>query len=599
MSAAVLLGRRFDVPRWVTWLALLGCALLLNGVIPPSQSPDENSHLARAYLLSRGHIFLDRDPAGSGGAIDEGLLQFTDLFHDVGAGGKLDSTLVNGIVPYIRWSGVESRRVYAGTGYYFPAIYIPQAVAIWVGRHLGLSVPDTYYLTRVTVFVVTVAIVAWALTLTPSGFGALSLLVMPMVLFQAVSATIDGMSLALCMLAISSFLSLLRDEKTAGGVRRFVVLCVAVFVLSASRAHALPMVLLPFLVAWHRTNKVYLLGSILVLASTLAWTLFALLTVNDTRIVREVTSGSVLRYYMVRPVQFGTLVMDTLFEKWKYYWHTFVGTLGYLNIYLPPWYHRVAGAALLVLTILSVKLRNTFIHEGLARWVLGLAAVSSCLLVFVALLVTWTPFPSNTIDGVQGRYFHIPALLLAYALSGVAERPSWRTAVAMAIFGIFTLLSLFVMSAALQARYWLQERHYASHDMVSPEERAPLVLRHDVVLSGKYKSPGGGKLYSGAFNLGTYFGNSEGLLTLKVCSAAGCTAGSTDVSQVVDNEYAYIGFAHPLAVTQGETLQFYLTLIKSKNQVALWSHKGTDPALSVWLAGNPVDLVPDFRVAIQ
>ena len=72
-SIAAISDKVFRSPACAIWLAIVAAAFLLNAIIPPSQSPDENSHLARAYLLSRGHVLLDRDPAGSGGAIDEGL----------------------------------------------------------------------------------------------------------------------------------------------------------------------------------------------------------------------------------------------------------------------------------------------------------------------------------------------------------------------------------------------------------------------------------------------------------------------------------------------------------------------------------------------
>ena len=38
-------------------------------------------------------------------------------------------------------------------------------------------------------------------------------------------------------------------------------------------------------------------------------------------------------------------------------------------------------------------------------------ALASAALVFLALLVTWTPHPAALVQGVQGRYFIVPALL--------------------------------------------------------------------------------------------------------------------------------------------------------------------------------------------
>jgi uncharacterized membrane protein len=49
--------------------------------------------------------------------------------------------------------------------------------------------------------------------------------------------------------------------------------------------------------------------------------------------------------------------------------------------------------------------------------VLALTAFGSLAAIFLALLVTWTPHPAQTIDGVVGRYLLIPALLLSYGFT--------------------------------------------------------------------------------------------------------------------------------------------------------------------------------------
>ena len=45
-------------------------------LIPPFQSPDEFNHLKRAYLLSKGDIFLKSKDHPTGGNSDPGLLDY-------------------------------------------------------------------------------------------------------------------------------------------------------------------------------------------------------------------------------------------------------------------------------------------------------------------------------------------------------------------------------------------------------------------------------------------------------------------------------------------------------------------------------------------
>ena len=61
-----------------------------------------------------------------------------------------------------------------------------------------------------------------------------------------------------------------------------------------------------------------------------------------------------------------------------------------------------------------------------------------------ALLVTWTPYPASTIEGIQGRYFIVPALAAAYALAppqGTPKPARWPWA-GVAVFGAVALYAL-------------------------------------------------------------------------------------------------------------------------------------------------------------
>ena len=76
--------------------------------------------------------------------------------------------------------------------------------------------------------------------------------------------------------------------------------------------------------------------------------------------------------------------------------------------------------------------------------------------MFLALLITWTPQPAHVIEGVQGRYFLIPAIMVAYAVAGsgpVVLR--WRRDIALILcFGLF-LISLSGTVDLLLGRFYL------------------------------------------------------------------------------------------------------------------------------------------------
>jgi|TARA_B110000438_G_scaffold244116_1_gene244447 uncharacterized membrane protein len=73
------------------------------------------------------------------------------------------------------------------------------------------------------------------------------------------------------------------------------------------------------------------------------------------------------------------------------------------------------GLTLLKSLFTSVAWRETRAHAK-ERLVLASIAIGRTLLVFVAVLLNWTEHLAEVVHGVQGRYFTIPILALAYAL---------------------------------------------------------------------------------------------------------------------------------------------------------------------------------------
>jgi uncharacterized membrane protein len=132
-----------------------------------------------------------------------------------------------------------------------------------------------------------------------------------------------------------------------------------------------------------------------------------------------------------------------------------VGVLGWLDSGFPGHvYHRVF---LLLFALLAVSIPPAdWRRTGFARALLVSCAVASFMLVFFAMLVTWNPDSATLIEGVQGRYFLLPAMMLAYALSAGAksERPR-RQAAGAALLLVLLLFSSFETIRLLLHRYYL------------------------------------------------------------------------------------------------------------------------------------------------
>ena len=110
-------------------------------------------------------------------------------------------------------------------------------------------------------------------------------------------------------------------------------------------------------------------------------------------------------------------------ELQSFYFRSFIGVLGWLHLPLePPKAYQMLALMLAICTVLTVIWTRQQPWRMLLeqrRWLLIGMAMLSALSVFLLLLIAWTPDPTRAqlIEGVQGRYFLIPALMVAMAVA--------------------------------------------------------------------------------------------------------------------------------------------------------------------------------------
>jgi uncharacterized membrane protein len=280
---------------------------------------------------------------------------------------------------------------------------------------------------------------------------AIALLLLPMTLYQLLLPTLDGLTTSLAVLTLSLFWSGVLQREWPPGRSWLLAGCVAL--LATSRVQLLPLLGLPFYIAWaHGSRRDALAGTATMLVS-LAWVGYALANTVDLRVQREHGTVELLLQYAADPMSFLRVIGQSLSdpELGPFYAHSFIGMLGWLDTYLPlPAYVPLwTGLGLFALaSVLGARLRQAWP----ARLLLALAAVACVLLVFLALLVTWTAHPTQLVAGVQGRYFILPAFILAYAIGAAPphSRLGWPALILLVAFAGVSLDALF---DAILARY--------------------------------------------------------------------------------------------------------------------------------------------------
>ena len=200
----------------------------------------------------------------------------------------------------------------------------------------------------------------------------------------------------------------------------------SILVVVPARLHLWPLLILSFLSARKIKKPWALFTSLACLSAVLIWVGRVSRYTVDLR--RDQVSSDAIHtaiQFLFHPDELIALFARTITnqELLSFYGRSFIGVLGWLHLPLePPLIYPMLTLILAVCTVLTViwtRQQHLKMLLEQTRWLLVGMAMLSALSVFLLLLVAWTPDPTRAqlIEGVQGRYFLTPALMVAMALA--------------------------------------------------------------------------------------------------------------------------------------------------------------------------------------
>jgi uncharacterized membrane protein len=461
-------------------IVLFCLCFAISALIPPFQSPDEDVHVKRAYLLGHGQIWLST-PANSptGGLIDKGLLQLMTQFDGLPfhAEKKLSANELYE-AGQTRWQGASDFHPTSAISHYFPLLYAPQALGLRIGEILNISVLHSYQLAKLFALIAACILIYWALSIYPFSLAVLGLLVLPMSLFQMGSASLDGLAHAMSLFVIALYLKISQKNSAAqnstshstgkrinGDAWQGILLALCIALLTSSRMQLLPLLLLLWSCSRQTGQKKYLYYGLAVGIFTVTWILLSITTVVDTKVTTSLTPMQAIAFYLTHPITGVQVLFSTITNLaiLKSYATSFIGVLGWLDASLPKVQYGLLGVLLALLAVLCFSWRPEGMSKHYQR-VLVLCAIGSMGVVFAALLIQWTPHPATVILGVQGRYFFVPALLVFVAFTRpfspsysfhLSSVKSWAAKTSLAVLVLLACAALYCTSALLLGRYYL------------------------------------------------------------------------------------------------------------------------------------------------
>ncbi len=423
--------------------------LLLATVMPPYQNPDEREHLIRADQVSNGG-WLARSGPSAPSLIDTGVMTAAQPFRQVGADPQLHVNRAM-YVP-VGWGGrqVEGAQ---NTALYPPTFYLPAAAAIRIGKRAGLDVLPTLRLCRVLSGAVSVGVGVLAIALAgPAAVWLFAVLSLPTCLAQMSACGQDGPMIACVALAVACALrSQVADRR---GWAWLALLCVCVTLVGMARPPLAAFGLLALL-AGSVPLAVRIAAMMTVLSLTAGW---SWLTVAVSGVDPAHFNGSDAYAQGVQllraPWKMVLVAYHTLRMSREEYAEEFVGKLGWLNLTLPASF-RAAAAAVLGWAALLAWRSGRGARAPHAVAIIGVALVGGVAGMFAIQYLTWTKVGAVAVDGMQGRYFLQPALVLGLLFARPSSSGSRVAAFGAWPVALFPPVTIVVCVHQSLLRYYL------------------------------------------------------------------------------------------------------------------------------------------------
>lgn len=398
---------------------------------PPFQVPDEVNHFYRAYHIAQGNLTATRYENRLGGFMPASLVKIVET--NLGIKGswyaKISQKSINQQLE-MPFDDLKPQFVdFPNTALYSPIAYLPQALAITLGKNIGLKPVMLLYLARLTMFLLWLCVVFYVIKILPiyKWFFALSAL-LPMTIFINMSVSADVVTNLLGFLWIGLIFELAWTARKISVQNIFLLSIVAILLAFAKYVYT-PIILLIFLIPTHKkintTKNTFWIFCTIVLVAFLAafagsnyaskiyisHANYNPTVVNHVDIPKDVDINGQIRYLKTQPLKAFEVVYWAFVETFEQLTATYIGVLGWLDVRLPKFFIYFAY----IILGLVILYENTFSKNKInknQRFILISISLLLIFLIYLSQYLSWTAVGGDYCRTIQGRYFIIVFPLL-------------------------------------------------------------------------------------------------------------------------------------------------------------------------------------------
>lgn len=439
--------------------SILFWGIIYSFVLCPFSAPDEITHFVQAYNYS--NIILGNNNKE---VIDNKTYINIRLKDKIEEWFKINPTL--NTYKYI-YDNINSNKKEEKEKAVFPYelsdisygafAYLPASIGVTIARIFNLNAVQLHYFGRFGMLLFYAILTYFAIKKLPFGkmtFLAISML--PMVLELVSSYSYDAVINALAYMYIAYCLYLIYDKEkiTYKDIAILVILivwlspCKIIYSFLGLLCLLIPKIKFPNKRSYYIMFLAMLIG---IVGINVVMNLNVIFNIsgqsNEIKIIEWAQEpGYTIHYLLNNPIKIISIYLRTLQEYLDFYIISIIGgLLGWL---------RIPVSNMLLLGFITILLASTVKIENSTEKVIsikhkiiyiGISTVIFCL-VLLSMLLAWTPLSSNTILGVQGRYFLpiLPIALLICRTNGIklAKNIDSYLIMTLYILNLFTIMEV-------------------------------------------------------------------------------------------------------------------------------------------------------------
>lgn len=397
-------------------------------IIPPFQSPDEDSHFLKSFLISKGDFYPDEFDDIKGYKIPSNLNNY--IADKNSQSGNLDfkydykSEYYDQLLEF-SYNDTIIRDI--STSSVTPVAHVVPALGIFFAKlHRSFNSSDgsvgpivLLQFARLSCLIIYSIICYFAIKNTPKfKISFFTILLLPSVLILRSSVTYDSLLIAITALSLSKMLQLYYDDKYNFKILDLFIFIICGYILLNVKTVYSIVFLLMFFIPGKKFGgiKKKIKYFIIMICSVIGLTLLLKIPYFFLPSGSDLTSHDQLMFIIHNPIKYTKILFNNIFNNIYIQTYWMVGTYGLLDTYIQPIMIDIIYLNLIFIMIIeAIKEKCKFpFYISLGYLILTVLSIAA---IYTSLYIIWTPnvlgglIGGSQITGVQGRYF-LPLLLV-------------------------------------------------------------------------------------------------------------------------------------------------------------------------------------------